>query len=91
MATINDVVARIFRTTGDPLNIVWNLDLGIHGAGCIVEHLRDLIIHDGDEPDREGWTAQLEALLTYLGQLGVLVDDLERSLLRPSPETVGER
>lgn len=86
MAMINDVVAKQFHVAefgfADPELIVHTLDIGLYAAGKIVASLRDQVLHGSpgtgtSEVDIEEVSANLEELLAFLGQLGLVVDQLE--------------
>ncbi|WP_454887862.1 hypothetical protein [Sphingomonas oryzagri] len=87
MAMITDVVARHFKVGEfefeDPTLIVSSLDAGLYSAGKMVECLHDQVLHGQpgsgtSQCDPEEVGSGLEALLAYLGQLGLLVDQLDR-------------
>lgn len=83
MAEINQIVARHLRidrmSNFNPADIAFELDIGLGNAGRLVMCLRDQVLHG--QPgcgsgvcDIDEVAAGLDALLSFLGNLGHMVD-----------------
>lgn len=87
MAYINDKVARHFRTgehkSNDPKTTFYDLDLGLSNAADLVLIIRDQVLEPGDNDSErmDGIASGLNALLAYLGQMGLWLDALEPAIV----------
>lgn len=81
MAMIDEVITKHYRVVGDLSSIVSDLDLGIYNVGIGVMTIRDMLVHGApggpSQCDPEEVAASAEALLSYIGRLGPLIDRLE--------------
>jgi hypothetical protein len=82
MALMDDLVAQHFDSPDDLHTIVLNLDLGLFSVAVGVKGIRDTLLHGSPGSPSSGCdpqevAASAEALLSYVGRLGVLIDRLE--------------
>lgn len=81
MAYIHELTDKKFPdnvATIDAVGTAYStLDLGLFHAGKMVETIRDLVVHPNHTIDVDGVAAATDALLSYLGSLGQVLDALE--------------
>lgn len=91
MAMIDEVITKHYRAPDDLGLIVSDLDLGIYTVGVGIITIRDMLVHGAPggpaQCNPEEVAASAEALLSYIGRLGVLIDRLEVGT-RPQRSTV---
>lgn len=98
MAMIDEVVTKHFRPAPDDLGlIVSDLDLGIYTVGVGISMIRDMLLHGSpgsgsSKCDPEEVAASVEALLSYIGRLGPMIDRLEAGTnpLSPAARAAGD-
>lgn len=81
MAMIDEVIAKHYRPHDDLSLVVSDLDFGLYNIGISVMTIRDMLVHGAlggpSQCNPEEVAASAEALLSYVGRLGVLIDRLE--------------
>lgn len=84
MALFNDIVSDHSTIKGDLSHITGELDGALFNVGVSVRMMRNVALHGGShgrrdpQADAEEIGAIADVVLSYLGRLGLMVDEFEK-------------